>query len=344
MEQIYIPKQDYKVLVRCFTYNQSKYIEDALNGFAMQQTEFPFVCLVMDDCSTDGEQEAIKKWMERECNMVKAEYIDIEFSNVIIVPHKSNTSCTFAFYFLKQNLYGSGKKKMNMVYPWRECCEYEAICEGDDYWIDEFKIQKQADFLDSHPDFGLVYTGFRTSLGECNNNGINHKTNGNYFPCILWEAFNICTCSVLLRISVLAKCPQYSIEKRWPMGDYPLWIEMAHLSKFGYINEVTSVYRVLPHSASHSSDMNRNIRFADASIEIKKFYAELYDVVLPQGWDISYYYYIIRYAYKLHDKKIAEEYYQKAKAANKRSLKLCLFYYGTKYTIIRKLLSTIIKD
>lgn len=152
---IYTPKHDYKVLVCCFTYNQSKYIEDALNGFAMQQTEFPFVCLVMDDCSTDGEQEVIKAWMERECDMVKAEYIDIELSNVIIVPHKSNTSCTFAFYFLKQNLYSSDKKKMNMVYPWRECCEYEAICEGDDYWIDPEKLQKQAEYMDEHR--GCVY-------------------------------------------------------------------------------------------------------------------------------------------------------------------------------------------
>ena len=122
MEQIYTPKQNYKVLVRCFTYNQSKYIEDALNGFAMQKTDFPFICLVMDDCSTDGEQEVIKAWIERECDMEKAEYLEIELSNIILAPHKSNTNCTLAFYFLKQNLYGTGNKKMKMVYPWRECC------------------------------------------------------------------------------------------------------------------------------------------------------------------------------------------------------------------------------
>lgn len=53
------PKQEYKVLVRCFIFNHSKYIEYTLNGFAMQQTNFPFVCLVIDDASTDGEQEVI---------------------------------------------------------------------------------------------------------------------------------------------------------------------------------------------------------------------------------------------------------------------------------------------
>ena len=56
------PKQEYKVLVRCFTFNQSKYIEETLNGFAMQQTNFPFVCLVVDDASTDGTSDALKKF------------------------------------------------------------------------------------------------------------------------------------------------------------------------------------------------------------------------------------------------------------------------------------------
>lgn len=157
MDQVYIPKVDYKVLVRCFTYNQSKYIEDALNGFAMQQTDFPFVCLVMDDCSTDGEQNAIKAWMERECDMEKAENLEIEKSFITLVPHKTNANCHFAFYFLKQNLYGTGEKKMCMVTPWREHCEYEALCEGDDYWIHSSKLQLQSDYLDAHADYSMCF-------------------------------------------------------------------------------------------------------------------------------------------------------------------------------------------
>ena len=53
------PKLKYKVLVRCNTYNQCKYIEETLRGFAMQQTNFPFICCVFDDASTDGEQEVL---------------------------------------------------------------------------------------------------------------------------------------------------------------------------------------------------------------------------------------------------------------------------------------------
>ena len=153
------PKQEYKVMVSCNTFNQSKYIEEALNGFVIQQTNFPFVCIVMDDASTDDEQEVIKAWMKRECDMSNAEIIDIPTSLVIIVPHKTNLSCTFAFYLLKQNLYGTGKKIYYLT-PWREKCTYEAICEGDDYWIDCLKLQKQVDVLDSNPNLSSCWTGY----------------------------------------------------------------------------------------------------------------------------------------------------------------------------------------
>ena len=72
--------------------------------------------------------------MERECDMNSAKYLDIELSNVIIAPHKINKNCTFALYLLKQNMYGRPEKR-KMIRPWEEHCEYEALCEGDDYWI-----------------------------------------------------------------------------------------------------------------------------------------------------------------------------------------------------------------
>ena len=56
---------DFKVCVRCMTYNQASYIEDALNGFCIQQTSFPFVCCILDDASTDGEPEVIKKYLRK---------------------------------------------------------------------------------------------------------------------------------------------------------------------------------------------------------------------------------------------------------------------------------------
>lgn len=158
--QHFIIKQDYKVLVRCYTYNQAKYIEDTLRGFAKQETEFPFVCLVVDDCSTDGEQEVINKWLEKECDMSKSELLDTDLCKTVTVPHHSNANCSFAVCFLKQNLYRQQKRKMALAEEWRTHCIYEATCEGDDYWTDPHKLQYQADFLDSHPEYELCAHNF----------------------------------------------------------------------------------------------------------------------------------------------------------------------------------------
>lgn len=246
MEQIYTPKQNYKVLVRCFTYNQSKYIEDALNGFAMQKTDFPFICLVMDDCSTDGEQEVIKAWIERECDMEKAEYIEIELSNIILAPHKSNTNCTLAFYFLKQNLYGTGNKKMKMVYPWREHCEYEAICEGDDYWTNPLKLQTQVLFLDKHNSHSMCFHAvdylypngekkrverYSEDLEACNMEDV-IKFGGNYAK----------VNTMMIRLSMF-KNGYNDWAANCPVGDLPSVLTLFVNGKVAYLKKTMSVYR-----------------------------------------------------------------------------------------------------
>lgn len=165
MKEIYQPELNYKILVRCLTYNQSKYIEEALNGFSIQQTNFPFVCLVMDDCSNDGAQSIIKAWMEHECDMEAANHYEIEFSDIVIVPHKVNCNCVFAFYFLKQNLYKTGKKTP-LINAWLKNCDFTTACEGDDYWTSPEKLQLSVDFLEKHPDYSVVCHRFKNYHDE----------------------------------------------------------------------------------------------------------------------------------------------------------------------------------
>ena len=268
MNQIYIPQKDYKVLVRCMTYNQSKYIEDALNGFAMQQTNFPFVCLVMDDCSTDGEQEVIKAWMERECDMEKAVNIEIEKSFVTLVPHKSNLNCQFAFYFLKQNLYKKGGKAP-MIAPWREHCEYEALCEGDDYWIDESKLKKQVDFLDNHSDYSMC---FHRAKVIADGEGIGTDLYANleerdYTGCEILERWIVPTASTLCRISAVMNVPK---DKRFVFGDIVLFLTMASTGKIRCLTDKMSVYRRNNNGASviRHIDIHKIIDHFDAIEDI----------------------------------------------------------------------------
>lgn len=281
------PKQEYKVLVRCFTYNQSKYIEDALNGFAMQQTNFPFVCLVMDDASTDGEQEVIKAWMERECDMTRAETIDIPTSVVMIVPHIANASCTFAFYLLKQNLYGTGKKEF-YVTPWREKCQYEAICEGDDYWIDPLKLQQQVDVLDRNPEYTLSFTNieiFNEESKTYDKNPLNAYLNDvlpdekeRLFYYIITNLCRIQTLTVVYDVRYLSKIKSNSY--KFMMGDTPLWLDLSQYGKFHYLSCKTGVYRVYNGSASRNNITLAKFRLS--MFEMRIYYCNKYGYEVPK--------------------------------------------------------------
>lgn len=335
MEQVYTPTKDYKVLVRCFTYNQSKYIEDALNGFAMQKTDFPFVCLVMDDASTDGEQEVIKAWMERECDMTNAENLEIEKSFITLVPHKTNSSCTYAFYFLKENLYRKGGK-MLMVKPWREHCKYEALCEGDDCWIVENKLQSQAFILDNYESIGLIYTnveihnqrtGKIIKIKNKPYKGLNELFVRNY----------ISTLTTMYRIELYKKYLKdiNPAANDWKIiGDWPIWLWFEINSKVYYIDSVTSRYRSLEESASHSRDVTKQLEFANNHLNIAKYYINRTNVatrVVENVYDN--YYRMVYTVYKSHSYlKEAVLYLSKIKRKTiKDMIKLMLFKIQMKF-------------
>lgn len=274
--QIYTPKQDYKVLVRTITYNQAKYITDTLDGVAMQQTNFPFVHYVIDDCSTDGEQEVIKSWLNDHCDMDKAEYIDLELANVILVPHKTNTNLTYSIYLLKRNLWKEPKLKGTLVKPWRDHCEYIALCEGDDYWTDPEKLQKQVDFLDQNSEYGLVYAKtkrFEQKSGCMVGEWGAHQT----YEDMLLSFSKIPTLTALYRAKVAED--YYMSRKKdplWPIGDVPLWLYFMYKSKVKFMDEYVGVYRMLEQSACRLPDPYRQTAFYDNSFKCRAFYARRY--------------------------------------------------------------------
>lgn len=152
----------FKVCVRCFTFNQSRYITDALNGFVMQQTDFPFVCCIVDDASTDGEQDVIRKYVEvnfdlsdGSCHFER----ETDYAFITYAQHKTNKNCYFAVLYLKENHYSIKKPKIPYLAEWLDSCIYEALCEGDDWWLDEHKLQRQVDILDLHPEVDMCACG-----------------------------------------------------------------------------------------------------------------------------------------------------------------------------------------
>ena len=149
------------VYVSCMTYNHALYIKDALDGFCMQQTNFPYVCVIVDDHSTDGEIDILQQYLQV--------YFDLEDKNIaskeetddyekIFARHKSNPNCHFAVFFLKYNHFRAKKRKAPYVSSYRNVSKYYSICEGDDYWITPNKLQMQYDFMEVHPDCSLCGT------------------------------------------------------------------------------------------------------------------------------------------------------------------------------------------
>lgn len=123
--------------IRCLAYNQAKYIRQTLDGFVSQQTDFPFIAIVHDDASTDGTADIIREYAEKYPHIIKP-----------ILQTENQYS--------KKD--GSLRKAVDT--PVIESgAKYVAFCEGDDYWIDPKKLQKQVDYLESHPD--VIYTCHR---------------------------------------------------------------------------------------------------------------------------------------------------------------------------------------
>lgn len=151
----------YMVAVQCMTFNQSKYILDALNGFVMQQTNFPFVALVVDDASTDGEQDVLSNYVNEQFNLndtAIAYEKETEYAHITYAQHKTNKNCNIAVLYLKENHYSQRKPKLPYLAEWINSVKYVALCEGDDYWIDAQKLQKQVDFMERNPEYSLCGT------------------------------------------------------------------------------------------------------------------------------------------------------------------------------------------
>lgn len=128
------------VAIKCLVYNHEPYLRDCLNGFVMQQTDFPFVAIVHDDASTDHSADIIREYAAAYPDIIRPIY---ETEN----------------QYSKGN--GSLGRIMNAAIDATDA-KYVAMCEGDDYWTDPRKLQKQVSFLETHPE--CVITSHRYKI------------------------------------------------------------------------------------------------------------------------------------------------------------------------------------
>lgn len=220
------------------TYNHEHYIAHAIESVLIQNTLFDYELVIGEDCSTDRTRE-------------------------ILLQYQKNYPDKIKIFLNKENIGGH----KNFLRTLSACTgDYIALLEGDDFWIDPNKLQKQVNFLDSHPDCSIC---FHKVIGVFENNPLKKNTYGpskkietittikdllteNYLP----------TLSVMYRRDNIPPIPE-ALTKFW-MLDWPLHILVAGTGDIGYLDEEMGVYR------SHQNGICSRINPVQSNLEIIK--------------------------------------------------------------------------
>lgn len=242
-------KFKYTVCSRCMTYNHASFIEETLLGFVMQQTEFPSVFVVVDDASTDNTAEIIREFVYENFDLEDKSVAfrkETDSAHTIFARHNTNKNCFFAVVFLKENHYSQRKSKHVYIAEWMDNSKYNALCEGDDYWIDPYKLKKQVEFMDKHPDYSMCFHAVKDLLpsGETKRNS---RYEFDLMDCPIEDFFKhdgayAPTCSILYREGVLT--PEPSFFKKTSVGDSPMILTMFLRGKVCFLNDIMACYRV----------------------------------------------------------------------------------------------------
>lgn len=270
------------VATRCFTYNQATLITDALHGFVIQKTDFPVVYIVIDDGSIDGEQDVLKKWAAENLDVEEGTQLckTMHYGQLITAKLRGNSLASFVIVLLADNHYQAGiyYKVHEYIAEWEGNAKYLAVCDGDDYWTDPQKLQKQVDILESDDSIGLVHAKAKVFDQNKNRYTRIYGNDKDEFRQIIISN-PICHSTTCYRNSLRSA---YENEKKnwdtsnWKMGDAPMWLWMSYYSTFHFMDEEVAVYREIKGSIAHSVSIDDRLAFHNSSLEVCLFFADLF--------------------------------------------------------------------
>ena len=214
--------------VLVLTYQQSSYIKECLDGILMQKTDFPFEIIIGEDDSKDGTREICREYAEKYPNKIRL-FFHAKENNIRI---NEKSSPIFNLFFSTFSARG----------------KYLAICEGDDYWTDSLKLQKQVEFMESNPDFTFSFHP-TLCIDEQNPTDIHIKQPPNseivqkftLKENIQGKGLGIWTVSMMNKSVYLRQIPEWLLEA--PITDLAIKLYYAHHGPIGYTPEISAVYR-----------------------------------------------------------------------------------------------------
>lgn len=239
-----------EVSIVCNAYNHEKYIRSALDGFVMQKTTFPFEVLVHDDASTDRTAEIIREYEIKYPDIIKPIYS-------------------------KENQYSKKDGSLSRIQYGRVQGKYIAICEGDDYWTDPLKLQKQFDLLESHPEIDICATAAKTEFNGGINGQIAPAVKDCIFPTedvILGDGGFVATASLMYRTNIRKNpLPFFNVLSL----DYTIQIAGSIRGGMLFLADYTCVYRMFTEGSWTSNMRNDSAKLTAHANIVKKMLMQL---------------------------------------------------------------------
>jgi glycosyltransferase involved in cell wall biosynthesis len=236
------------VSVIMITYNHGQYINQAIEGVLMQECDFEIELIIANDCSQDNTEELVNHLIDNHPRSTWIKYFR----------HTSNKGMIPNFVFALNEAKG----------------RYIAICEGDDYWVDNQKLKKQIDILETNQSFGLCSTNSfildssDKNISQISSSLISREID---FQELLVKSNPIFTLTIVFRKDLILDFP-FEEFSNFSMLDLPLWLYILSNSRGYLLSDTTAVYRKLQESASHSNSLAKNLKFERDTFLTKEYF------------------------------------------------------------------------
>lgn len=231
------------VSIRVITYNHGRYIAQCLESLVMQRTDFPFEIIVGEDCSTDNTLEIVMRYRER--------YPDL----LTVITSETNV--------------GAYNNTIRVAQACRG--KYHAYCEGDDFWIDPLKLQKQVSLMEAHPEYAAcchdVIGVWEEGEKRCVYYAPTHDGDVVSLAAVMQATVAMPISGMMVRASVIDSLPAWRSEVWAP--DLVLRMWCAHQGGIGYLPGAMSIYRL--HGAGATAKTSPRQKLLDSLHTFTRF-------------------------------------------------------------------------